>query len=86
MAIEIKGVRYYSATEVQESLGIARQTLWRWRKAKKIPQGRRYRNRQIVFSAEELDLISGFADRLEPALAPVKQNRKRKREVQNESR
>lgn len=85
MAIEIKGVRYYSATEVQESLGIARQTLWRWRKALKIPQGRRYRDRQIVFSADELEQISGFADRLEPAPGPaataVKSDRKRKREA-----
>lgn len=82
MAIEIKGVRYYSATEVQESLGIARQTLWRWRKARKIPQGLRYRNRQILFSDDELELISGFADRLEPAQPPANQSRKnRKREV-----
>jgi predicted DNA-binding transcriptional regulator AlpA len=81
MAIEIKGVRYYLASEVQESLGIARQTLWRWRKEMKIPQGRRYRNRQIVFSADEFEQISSFADRLEPALAPMKQHRKREREV-----
>lgn len=72
MTIDIKGVRYYSATEVQESLGIARQTLWRWRKAMKIPQGRRYRNRQIMFSADELKQISTFANRLEPAMASVK--------------
>jgi len=81
MAIEIKGVKYFSATEVLESLGIARQTLWRWRKAKKIPQGRRYRNRQIVFSADELEMINGFAERLEPATAPVKSYGKRRREV-----
>lgn len=81
MAIEIKGVKYYSATEVQESLGIARQTLWRWRKALKIPLGRRYRNRQLVFSAEELKEITGFADRLEPASTPVEKNRKRRREA-----
>ncbi len=82
MAIEIKGVRYYSASEVQESLGIARQTLWRWRKARKIPQGLRYRNRQILFSADELELISGFADRLEPVQPAGNQSQKnRKREV-----
>lgn len=81
MAIEIKGVKYYSATEVHESLGIARQTLWRWRKAMKIPQGRRYRSRQVVFSADELEQISGFANRLEPALAPVRKHRKQQREV-----
>jgi predicted DNA-binding transcriptional regulator AlpA len=77
MTIEIRGVRYFTATDVQESLGIARQTLWRWRKAKKIPQGLRYRTRQILFSEEEVEQIRGFADQLEPALLPVAQKRER---------
>lgn len=66
MAIEIEGVRYYSATDVHEELGIARQTLWRWRKASKIPQGRLYRGYQVVFTAEEMAQIREFANRLEP--------------------
>lgn len=66
MAIEIDGVQYYSATDVHEELGIARQTLWRWRQASKIPQGRRHRGYKIVFTAEEVAQIRDFANRLEP--------------------
>lgn len=66
MVIEIEGVRYYSATDVYEELGIARQTLWRWRKASKIPGGRRYRGYQVVFTAKEMVQIRQFANRLEP--------------------
>lgn len=76
MSIVIEGVTYFSATEVQDTLGIARQTLWRWRKASTIPQGRRYRGRHIVFSAEEVEEIREFSNRLEPVAAPTASRRK----------
>jgi predicted DNA-binding transcriptional regulator AlpA len=67
MSIEIQGVAYFSATDIYRDLGIVRQTLWRWRRARTIPQGRRYRGRQIVFTKEEVEEIRQFANRLEPA-------------------
>lgn len=67
MAIEIQGARYFTATDIQQELGIARQTLWRWRKDSKIPQGLRYRDRQILFTEEEMEVIREYANRLEPA-------------------
>ena len=68
MAIEIDGRTYFPAAEVARSVGVSRQTLWRWRQAGKVPAGRRFRDRQIVYTPDELDQIQGFAARLEPVL------------------
>jgi predicted DNA-binding transcriptional regulator AlpA len=67
MPIHIDGVAYVSAADLLQDLGIARQTLWRWRKARKIPPGRRYRGRDVVFTKEEVEIIREYANRLEPA-------------------
>ncbi len=72
MPIEIDGVEYFTAAEIHRMLGIVRQTLWRWRKAGKIPLGRRYRDRQIVFTRQEFEAIREFANRLEPAEAQAR--------------
>jgi predicted DNA-binding transcriptional regulator AlpA len=71
MPIQIDGVAYFSAADIQRDLGVTRQTLWRWRKARKIPQGRRYRDRQVLFTKEEVDVIHEYANRLEPADAAL---------------
>lgn len=70
MPIHIDGVQYFTAAEVHRELGIVRQTLWRWRKAGKIPQGCRYRDKQVVFTREDVDAIREYSNRLEPAEAP----------------
>jgi predicted DNA-binding transcriptional regulator AlpA len=67
VAILIERVEYFTATDIQRDLGVARQTLWRWRKAGKIPQGRRYRDRQVVFTHQEVEAIREYSNRLEPA-------------------
>jgi predicted DNA-binding transcriptional regulator AlpA len=67
MPIEIAGITYFTATDILRELGPTRQTLWRWRKNRSIPQGRRYRGRQVVFTKQELDAIRQYAHRLEPA-------------------
>jgi hypothetical protein len=64
--IKVEGVTYFSASDIHRELAVARQTLWRWRKARKIPQGRRYRDRQIVFTKEETEEIRDYANRLAP--------------------
>lgn len=69
MPILIERVEYFTAADIQRDLGIARQTLWRWRKAEKIPQGRRYRDRQVVFTREEVEAIREYSNRLEPVEA-----------------
>ena len=73
MKIEIDGIQYFTASDIHRDLGIVRQTLWRWRKAGKIPSGRRYRERQIVFTKHEFEEIRDYANRLEPAEAGASQ-------------
>ena len=65
--VEINGVDYYLATEVARSVGVSRQTLWRWRNAGYIPKGQRLRRRQVLFSAAEVVAIRQYANLLEPA-------------------
>jgi hypothetical protein len=67
MPVQIEGVTYFSAAEIHQELEISRQTIWRWRQEGKIPAGRRYRNRQILFTAAERQSIHEFANHLEPA-------------------
>jgi predicted DNA-binding transcriptional regulator AlpA len=64
--IQIGGVEYFTAADIHREIGVARQTLWRWRKAGKIPRGRRYRDRLVVFTHEELEAIREYSNRLEP--------------------
>jgi predicted DNA-binding transcriptional regulator AlpA len=71
MPILIDRVEYFTASDIQRDLGVARQTLWRWRKGGKIPRGRRYRGRQVVFTREEVDAIRDYSNRLEPVESVV---------------
>jgi predicted site-specific integrase-resolvase len=67
MPIHVEGVEYLMAADIHRELGVPRQTLWRWRKAGKVPPGRRYRDRQILFTREEVAAIRDYSNRLEPA-------------------
>ena len=66
MPVDIQGERYYTNSEVSDQLKVSRQTLWRWREKGSIPAGMRYRTRQVLFTAEEVEMIRQFANRLEP--------------------
>jgi hypothetical protein len=68
--IEIDGEEYFSAAELITSLGIARQTLWRWRRQGKIPAGHRYRDRNLIFTSAEAEKIRQFANRVEDIEQP----------------
>lgn len=70
MSITIEGVEYFTAAEIQREVGVVRQTLWRWRRARVIPQGLRYRNKNIVFTRAEVETIREYSNRLEPADSP----------------
>lgn len=70
MPIEIEGVEYFTAADIQREVGVVRQTLWRWRRARVIPQGLRYRNKAIVFTRAEVEAIREYSNRLEPADSP----------------
>lgn len=64
---QIGGKDYFSALEVIRDVGVSRQTLWRWRQEAKIPAGLRFRNGQVLFTAEDLEAIRAYANRIEPA-------------------
>jgi len=70
MPIIIESHMFFTATEVSKDIGVVRQTIWRWRQVGKIPAGRRYRDRQILFTLEEVAKIKEFANRMEPIGSP----------------
>jgi helix-turn-helix protein len=64
--VQIDGIAYFAATDVIAVLEISRQTLWRWRRAGKIPLGHRFRDGQTFFTQDEVEEIRVFAHRIEP--------------------
>ena len=73
--VEIAGAVYFWASQVAEAVNVSRQTLWRWRKDRKIPAGRLFRDRRILFSTEEFEAVRLYANRLEPALMDTGRDR-----------
>ena len=69
---KINGTAYFTAPEILKDLGIARQTLWRWRQQEKIPAGHRYRDKILLFTSDEVEEIRQFANRVES----IEQNNK----------
>jgi predicted DNA-binding transcriptional regulator AlpA len=68
-ALQIGGRALFPLEAVAEAAGVTRQTLWRWRKDRKIPLGHKLRNRRIVFSETEAAQVLEYAHQLEP-IAP----------------
>jgi excisionase family DNA binding protein len=66
MPVQVGGQKYFTNNEVSEELGVSRQTLWRWREKGRIPAGVRYRTRQVLFTADEVETIREYANKLEP--------------------
>jgi len=66
MPVEIQGEQYHTNSEVADELKVSRQTLWRWLDKGSIPAGWKYRTRQVLFTAEEVEAIRQFANKLEP--------------------
>lgn len=66
-ALEVDGLTYVPASQIESDLGISRQTLWRWRTAGKIPAGHLYRERQVIFTTAEAEEIFEYANRVRPA-------------------
>jgi predicted DNA-binding transcriptional regulator AlpA len=66
MPVTIEGEQYFTNSEVSDQLQVSRQTLWRWREKGTIPAGLRYRTRQVLFTADEVEAIRQFANKLEP--------------------
>lgn len=65
----LNGVKYFTLDDVVALVGVSRQTIWRWRQDAGFPAGHRDRRRRVLFTAEEVDLIRGYAQRIEP-IAP----------------
>ena len=66
MSCELKGVAYFTLAEVAACATVSRQTLWRWRRERKVPQGRKYRGYNVLYTAAELRQIEDYANRIEP--------------------
>jgi hypothetical protein len=74
MPKEIDSSEYWSASELIRELHVSRQTLWRWRRQRRIPVGRRFRDGQVLFTAAEADCVRHYANKVEP-VATVSVNR-----------
>lgn len=66
MPIRINGVNYFTVADLLKELDVTRQTLWRWRRERKVPSGHRFRNHHVVFDLEEVEMIKEYANRVEP--------------------
>jgi len=62
----IQNEEYFSMTEIADTIGVSRQTIWRWRKAERIPLGSRFRDNRLLFSSIELQEIRRYATQMWP--------------------
>lgn len=62
--INLNGNDYLNLNEICTTLHVSRQTLWRWRRLGLIPLGRRFRDKELIFSLAELATIRAYAERI----------------------
>lgn len=65
--VRVSGRDYVHAEEAARLAGVTRQTLWRWRRDQKVPAGWVYRDKQVLYTAEEVAAITQYAHRITPA-------------------
>lgn len=83
MPLTINDIEYYSLAELVDLVGVSRQTLWRWRKEGRVPLGRRFRQRQILFTVaemKEVERIANLLELVEPAGARTESGRRASRQ------
>lgn len=66
MPIFVNNIKYLTTSDIVETLGVTRQTLWRWRKAGLVPKGNRYRGRKVIFNEQDRASIESYALRVSP--------------------
>jgi excisionase family DNA binding protein len=71
MPLTVEGATFLTNGEAAERGGVSRQTIWRWRADGKIPAGRQYRGKTILFTLAEIDLIVQYANRMEPLTTEI---------------
>ena len=74
MPKKIDSSEYWSSAELIRELHVSRQTLCRWRRLRKIPVGRRFRDGQVLFTAAEAESVRRYANKVVPVTSvPVNQ-------------
>lgn len=68
--VKIDGRLYVAASTVADTVGVCRQTLWRWRQSGRVPSGHRHRNGQVLFTEEEAEEVYRYAYRVDPIAPP----------------
>ena len=64
MPIKRGAITYLTLNEVADQVKCSRTSIWRWRKEGKIPSGSRYRDKELLFTGEEVMAVYAHAHRL----------------------
>lgn len=65
--VRVGGRDYVGVADAARIAGVARQTLWRWRRAGKVPPGLVYRDKQVLYTVADVAAIKQYAQRIIPA-------------------